>query len=702
MKKRHVVLLGLVLFLVGCQEEMVKKVIFHSHNLEMKVIVENSEINATDSGLMTVNKGVNLMYLPPNAVVNTLSLGDKPKDFAIINKETIVEENPELARKIPRLDPHKDALWLIFDAKSSGETSFSISYTARFHEDVENVKFSNQNVGREVTATILEKGAYFSPSSHYYPQGDDGLMSFKVTATIPESWESISDGNSISSEIKDGMKIQSWENPYQADGLMFMAAPFVVGHTTAGDVDIYCYFFEEDTSLFKTYLPATARYMQMYEGMIGEYPYERFTVAENFFPTGYGMPAWTLLGQQVIRLPFIVMTSLGHEVLHNWWGNSIYVDYDNGNWCEGLTVYGADYLYKEKRSPASAKDYRKDILKQYKSYVNETNEFPVREFKARHNAESRTIGYNKVMMIFHMIDNMIGSENFFQAWQDVYTNHKGQKVTWEQWLAAYEASSGQDLSFFIPQWVDRVGAARLSVELLEVKPAGDNKNIKFRVIQPADEVYNIRVPVRFYGDDDHDMWINVNEAETVIDVEVHKDVTAFEVDPDYNVFRHLYPQEVEPIVAASMGAPEKHFLYSDVADKDILKAFGDNLTEGDVTPVPRENTISLGDEGSYAFVCLNTDIVPNSMVDLLEVKEETVVVNGVEYPREGHTFVLSGAEEEIAGQFLKVISGDPESLPRIGQLVPHYGKYSYLVFRGTKNIAKGQWPAENSPLRVTL
>jgi hypothetical protein len=82
--------------------------------------------------------------------------------------------------------------------------------------------------------------------------------------------------------------------------------------------------------------------------------------------------------------------------------------------------------------------------------------------------------------------------------------------------------------------------------------------------------------------------------------------------------------------------------------------------------------------------------------------ETSIVVNGESFPRAGHTFVLSSDEEEIAAKMLVVISDDMGSLPRIGQLVPHYGKYSYLVFKGARNAAKGQWPALTSPLRVAL
>ena len=49
-----------------------------------------------------------------------------------------------------------------------------------------------------------------------------------------------------------------------------------------------------------------------------------------------GFPAtFTLLGRQVLKLPFIVKTSLGHEILHQWFGNSVYIDFVAGNWAEG-------------------------------------------------------------------------------------------------------------------------------------------------------------------------------------------------------------------------------------------------------------------------------------------------------------------------------------------------------------------------------
>ena len=700
---QRIIFAGLVtILLLSCQSQVVNEVVFKSHHLDFSINVKNNEAIFSDSGQIQVYDGVNLLYIAPNAHITKLTIGNEAPDLMLLDSSLLSEQESELAAKIEALEPPEAALWVLFEHSSSEETEFSLEYSAIFDADVDDVKFSNQNVGREVTGTILDKGAYFSPGAFYYPRGEDGLMSFEVTATIPAAWESIADGNSTASITSGDTKIQSWKNPYQSDGLMFMAAPFRVKHAKAGEVDIYCYFFEEDTSLFETYLPATVDYMNMYSELIGDYPYKRFTVAENFFPTGYGMPAWTLLGQQVIRLPFIVMTSLGHEVLHNWWGNSIYVDYKNGNWCEGLTVYGADYRYKLKRGPASARDYRKDILKQYKSYVTEENEFPVREFEARHNAESRTIGYNKTMMIFHMIEEIIGEEAFFQAWRDVFAENKGQQVSWEKWLDAYEKASEKDLSYIIPQWVDRVGAPHIQVELLESEFTDDKTRVKFKVSQSGTDLYNLQIPVKFIGVDGQDGQVGITEAEATFEFTVDGKASAFELDPDYNLFRHLFPQEIEATVAAAMGATEKHFWYYRDDDRDALKLFGDALTEGDVTPASMNDAVSVGLEGNYAIFALNPTTLPPELAQQVEMDEARIIINGESYPRAGHTFVLSSEEEEIAAKMLVVISDDLGSLPRIGQLVPHYGKYSYLVFKGARNVAKGQWPALTSPLRIAL
>jgi hypothetical protein len=145
------------------------------------------------------------------------------------------------------------------------------------------------------------------------------------------------------------------------------------------------------------------RHIGRYEALHGPYPFAKFAVVENFFPTGYGFPSFTLLGSRVLRLPFIPDTSLRHEVAHCWWGNGVFVDANGGNWCEGLTTYVADYLSKEEHSFEEARGYRLRTLEKYALLAAGAQDFPLSTFRSRYNPASQAVGYGKAMFVFHMM-----------------------------------------------------------------------------------------------------------------------------------------------------------------------------------------------------------------------------------------------------------------------------------------------------------
>ena len=154
-----------------------------------------------------------------------------------------------------------------------------------------------------------------------------------------------------------------------------IAAPFTEYTRQAGDVTAMAFLRTPDDALAEKYLEATAQYIEMYRQLIGPYPFDKFALIENFWETGYGMPSFTLLGEKIIRFPFILHSSYPHEILHNWWGNSVYVDWETGNWCEGLTAYMADHLIKEGQRRGA--EYRRDTLKSYRSFVTDARDVPV-------------------------------------------------------------------------------------------------------------------------------------------------------------------------------------------------------------------------------------------------------------------------------------------------------------------------------------
>ncbi|MFH1686632.1 MAG: hypothetical protein ABIE70_03825 [bacterium] len=674
---------------------------FESHRLGLTLDVMQQTAGITDTCIVEIAEGLNIFAIAPNVTeIGTLTLDGQWTEYGVAHSS---EEAPEdIQAMIDTLFEAQPTV-LFFSSIFARRTPLVISYQAVFAESVEGARFARENVGREVRGTIGEMGAYLSPSAFFYPRGSEESVKFRITADIPAEWECVADGNRSASETIDGRKHQTWENPYRNDGLMFMAAPYVVRSTMRGDIEVACYFFEADTGLFEQYLTATADYITMYTDLIGPYPFERFTVAENFFPTGYGMPGWTLLGQQVLRMPWIVHTSLGHEVLHNWWGNSVYVDYVRGNWCEAATVYGADYRYKLMQSPAAARDYRKDILKEYLSYVGEGSDFPIRAFTSRTSPETRTIGYNKAMMVYHLIHEEIGDSAFFASWKDIYARYRGVKIGWEEWIESFERTSGRDLSFIIPQWIDGPGAPVLELAKAEIRSDGAGVNTAEIVVnETSGDNYRLRVPVRFENATETlDTVVTIADGSGSVTIALPRSYETVHVDPEYNIFRKLYDVEVEPIISAVIGSESRQYntgiVEAEIADK--IREFIANV-EGDEVEVVVDADFSAANQ-TISVIAFNPGDLPEYLTDRIEHSEDQVALGNEAYDLSKHSLVLA-VDFETGGRGLVVLTKDLASLPRLGQLIPHYGKYSYLVFEGTKNIAKGQWEVTQSPLKVEL
>ena len=285
-----------------------------------------------------------------------------------------------------------------------------------------------------VQNVIDERGV--SLTNLWYPTHGE-LARYDLRATFPLGYKAISEADDVKMGPKKGKVEYRFRFPYMVDGINLVASDryeIVAGEFRG--IKIYGYFFKEDKELAKTYIEYTKKYLKMYEDLVGMYPFKRFSIVENFLQTGYSMPTYTLLGSAVVRLPFIVKTSLGHEVLHQWFGNSVYIDYDRGNWAEGLTAYLSDHLYREQEGEGWK--YRKQILIDYKSYVDVENDVPLKYFRGRVDGASRAIGYGKTALVFHMLKNMVGEKTFYASLKDLIENNRFKRASWNDIRISFE------------------------------------------------------------------------------------------------------------------------------------------------------------------------------------------------------------------------------------------------------------------------
>ncbi|MFH0765162.1 MAG: hypothetical protein V2A61_01945 [Calditrichota bacterium] len=583
----------------------------------------------------------------------------------------------------------------------------TVKYTGTLYSPPDNRQFSRENIAFEVSGTIGPEGIYLSPGAYWYPYLPDRLATYRITAQAPEGWRFVTDGAPLTeTESGEGLT-QTWQSDVPSEGLHLSAGPFIVKSLEHCGVIIATYFLPAQAELADGYLEACKRYIGLYSNLIAPYPFPQFSVVDNFMPSGYGMPGWTLLGSEVLRLPFIKFTSLGHEILHNWWGNSLLVDYRGGNWCEGLTVYQADHKFKEDADSLGGVEYRMNTLRDYAAYVTPANDYPVSEFVSRSDSHDRAIGYGKAMMIFHMLRRMLEAQDtaaFIRTLSEVYQENAGKPISWADWQQAFERAYGQNMDWFFDIWVKGVGAPRLAIYNVEVVSNAGGWQARFTVLSEPTEPLNRFLlyarGISTTGEAVTGRWM-LNIAQQEFKLSGQGELARIELDPGFDAFRNIYPGEMPLTLASVLGASKTIFVLPSQSPKlesyrqaaEGLKS-DDQTILMDVEILPEqlggtlwlfggvENTIwerfASGIVLSDEWVCVGADTMRGEALTLTTMRSNPAA--------ESQTVALSvalGLADPVVGL----------------RKLPHYGKYSTLVFDGDRNIAKiVNPPSGDSPM----
>ncbi|MCK0510200.1 M1 family metallopeptidase [Aromatoleum buckelii] len=533
-------------------------------------------------------------------------------------------------------------------------------------------------------------GSFLPSSSAWYPlaarQGRALLHAFTLSIDLPEGQHGLVAGHLQSEAARGGRLVTRFEFPHPAEGIDLIAGPYRITerHVRSSDgrpIVLRTYFHGELAPLAAGYLDAVRDYLALYESWIGPYPFTSFAVVSSPTPTGFGMPTLTYLGIEVLKLPFIKATSLGHEVLHNWWGNGVYPDYASGNWSEGLTTFMADYHYAERAGADKARAMRQGWLREL-SGIPPGADRPLAAFTSRTHGVDQAIGYGKAAMMFVMLRDRIGEPAFDRAIRRFWQTQRFRVADWDDLRTAFEAESRQRLEHFFAQWLERAGLAE--VALVEGRAAEDHVAVTLTQRAPP---YVIEVPLRIGttdGDETRRVRLERLEQRFELELGAEEAATRITLDPENRLLRRLHRQEAPPILR------ELQF-----DERTALVTLGDAT----FTTSARSLAMRLLD---HRFGPQAAELPPDDR-PLLVIGEHGHVLRWLE------SHALPPPPPEVAGKgtlrmwTLRLDSGvalaivaaaDAGAVTAASRPLPHYGQQSWLVFDGAKAVARGVWAAE--------
>lgn len=559
---------------------------------------------------------------------------------------------------------------------------------------------------------VLSGAGYFY--AHWHNPGHPERLTFSLTVTTPKDWKIVSQGRRLQETVSGDRKTTVWSTDRPQEEMFLIADRFEEYSQRHGGIHLYAFLREKNPDRAKQYLSAAGAYIDFFAKLFEPYPYSKFALVENALPTGYGMPSFTLMGSAVLRLPFILHTSYPHEILHNWWGNGVYVAPDSGNWSEGLTSYLADHLLTELEGHGDK--YRFQEMVKYLNYAEAGRDFPLEEFRYRQDMASQAVGYGKTLMMVHALRRELGDETFLNSLRDFFNERRFRFAGFDDLRVGFEKTSGKSLAAFFDQWTRRAGAPELELAAATVRKIDTGFELTLRVRQKQkDAPFRLRLPVAvwFKSGAAAQYPLTLETAAQTFTLNLTEEPAGVMLDPHHDVFRKLDRREVPPGIGQTYGA-EAVTLALPLAGEspglgEAYRQFAELLTktnkqwnlDSDAAKIlPKQTLWLLGGNNRLA-----ENILPALAEYGVSVTENTVTVAGKEFLRAGHSFIFTVRHPQAPSLSVTwLLSDDTSALPGLARKLPHYGKFGYMVFHGKApdNVEKGVWPEDRTGLQTVF
>jgi hypothetical protein len=546
--------------------------------------------------------------------------------------------------------------------------------------------------GEDADGPVVGPSGTFLSGGAWYPGLDASLVSFDLTVSVPAGQVAVAPGRLAEENSSENGYTARFVSEAPMEKIALFAGPYRVEERSHGGRRLRTYFHPEVADLANVYLEKAGSYLDLYDGWIGDYPFSSFSVVSSPLPVGLGFAGLTYVGVQVLRLPFLPETSLGHEILHCWWGNGVLIDASEGNWAEGLTTFMADYTYAERKGAEAARDMRLRWLREY-AVLPGDRDLPLTHFRERHHTASQVVGYHRAAMLFLMLRDELGTRFFDEGIRRFWKSNRFRRAGWADLRQAFEAAAHRSLADFFAQWLERSDAPVLRVLDPGVRESGGSWEVRFSLGQNSSP-YHLHVPLEILtAAGAVSKHVDLESPEQSFTIPVGDRPRRLRIDPDFCLFRRLDPVEVPPIlrsVAFDSKAPVV------VADRE--PAVRETVRELAARFFERTPRVVNGNERFPAGSVLVVG-TENAVADLLVREKLPPPPQGIA----GRGTVRAwSAQRSDGGTVVAVSAHDLSALREIVTLLPHYGGESFVVFQGRTAEDRGLLPAGPSPLDVEL
>jgi aminopeptidase N len=360
------------------------------------------------------------------------------------------------------------------------KVSFTVSYSA-INVDVEADNYglsASYDLGldfeEETTCCprVIKTASWPEGARHWFPSYDhpNDRATQEVLATVREDYKVLSNGKlvGVTDGPEPGTKTWHWSQEQTHPTYLFVlvAGPYVVIEDSLGDLPINYWVYEGDKDNAMRSFWKTPKIIEFFNEEFGyEYPwakYDQITVHGH----GGGMESTTatVLGRGTIHderaeQDFPSHSLVAHEAAHMWWGNLVTYRAWKETWVSESFATYSEYLFS--KHDLGEDEGAFNLLMKKQSYLREAHNRYMRPVVfdqwryPNDNFDSHT--YPKGAVILNMLRWIMGDDNFRHALSHFLHEHAFQPVDTYDFIKAVKEATGQNIEWFIEQWILRPG-----------------------------------------------------------------------------------------------------------------------------------------------------------------------------------------------------------------------------------------------------
>ncbi|MCX7770246.1 MAG: M1 family aminopeptidase [Proteobacteria bacterium] len=601
----------------------------------------------------------------------------KIKNILINNKEADFDFNNGIVKVILEREQNEHLL--------------NVNYSIKFSKAVNFKNLDFEDPASNLISHISEEGIFIGGNVIWYPKFSINSDKKEITFVSERGFEFITEGRRVDHQKSNNFIKSTWLVDNKIRNLPVLGGPYSVKFKDLNNLQIFVFSYAENIEHSQRYIDATENYLKFYSDLIGPYPYEKFAIVETYLPVGISYQTFTIISKDLIKLPFLIDTSLPHEILHSWFGNGVFVDYRRGNWSEGLVTYLADYLVKEKKTEKDAIGYLRKLTIDYSTIVKEGEDFSLRDFIGRYDLATRVIGYGKSAMFFNYLRYYMGDRAFFDALRKFYKDNLFKPVSWDELRTSFIEKGGEEIKVIFEQWVERVGIPDFEIKKANKIKKGNKWLVELSLSQKKPH-YSLKLPINIYGKGGNLILSEVllfdREYKSFI-IELNKEPSDLIINENFYVLRRLSDEEIPATVNSLKSAKKVLIVQSS-------KHFNDNFIQRFTKTMGIKNfSVSNSENNDFDAIVLlgvNNRTTEKGII----VDRDFFEVNKVIYKDQGDVlFFVMKKNNKIYCIFQAFSDIEAEN---VAHRITHYGPFSYLVFKNGINVDKGLIESEKNRL----